>query len=89
MEEQSEEQIISRLLELENEGQASQRAELTGERFVSLLQDPESGSGYVLLHGLDVTEGAEVRDRYSSSDEDPLTGESDPTDGQEQTDTLS
>jgi hypothetical protein len=140
MEEQSEEQIISRLLELENEGQASQRAELTGERFLSLLQDPESGRGFVLVHGLDetegaevppgtefweyprwddaeraynqlleedrqagelvevdseeglgdsATEGAEVRDRYSASDEDPLTGEAEPTEGQEQTDKLS
>ena len=60
MEEQSEEQIISRLMALENDGQATQRAELTGERFLSLLQDPESGRGYVLLHGLDETEGAEV-----------------------------
>jgi hypothetical protein len=140
MEEQSEEQIISRLLSLENDGQATQRAELTGERFLSLLQDPASGRGYVLLHGLDETEGAEVppgtefweypkweeaerayaqlldedskagelvevdsdeglgdsgsegaevRDRYSAVDEDPLTGESEETLGQEQTDTLS
>ena len=43
MEEQSEEQLISRLFDLENGGQAAQRAELTGERFVSLIQDPDSG----------------------------------------------
>lgn len=60
MQEQSEEQIISRLLELENSGQAEQRAELTGERFLALIQDPDTGTGYVLQHGLDETEGAEV-----------------------------
>jgi hypothetical protein len=124
MQERSEEQIISRLFELENSGQAEQRAELTGERFIALIQDPDTGTGYVLQHGLDETEGAEVppgtefydyptweearrafrqllaekrrageiveedstegmgdsetggaevRDRYSASDEDPLT----------------
>jgi hypothetical protein len=60
MEEQSEEQVISRLFELENDGQPTQRAELTGERFLSLIQDPANGRGYVFLHGLDETEGAEV-----------------------------
>jgi hypothetical protein len=125
MEERSEEQVISRLFDLENEGQAAQRAELTGERFLSLIQDPANGRGYVFQHGLDETEGAEVpagtefweyptwdeaeraygqlldedrragelletdsdeglgdsetdgaevRDRYSASDEDPLMG---------------
>ncbi len=49
MEDRSEEQIISRLFDLENDGQAAQRAELTGERL-----------GYVFQHGLDETEGAEV-----------------------------
>lgn len=60
MEERSEEQVISRLFDLENDGRAAQRAELTGERFLSLIQDPESGLGYVFQHGLDETEGAEV-----------------------------
>lgn len=60
MEERSEEQIISRLFALENDGQATQRAELTGERFVSLIQDPIDGLAYVFQHGLDDTEGAEV-----------------------------
>ena len=59
MEERSEEQTISRLFELENGGQAAQRAELTGERFLSLIQDPD-GHAYVFQHGLDETEGAEV-----------------------------
>ncbi len=126
MEDRSEEQIISRLFDLENDGQAAQRAELTGERFISLIQDPVNGVGYVFQHGLDETEGAEVppgtefweyptwdeaerayaqlvaedrqagevvetdseeglgdsdadgaevRDRYSASDEDPLIGD--------------
>jgi hypothetical protein len=60
MEERSEEQLISRLFDLENDGQAAQRAELTGERFISLIQDPNSGQAYVFQHGLDETEGAEV-----------------------------
>jgi hypothetical protein len=60
MEERSEEQVMSRLFDLENSGQAAQRAELTGERFISLIQDPVSGRAYVFQHGLDETEGAEV-----------------------------
>jgi hypothetical protein len=60
MDDRSEEQIISRLFDLENDGQAAQRAELTGERFISLIQDPVNGLGYVFQHGLDETEGAEV-----------------------------
>jgi hypothetical protein len=60
MEERSEEQVISRLFELENAGQAAERAELSGERFLSLIQDPVNGLGYVFQHGLDETEGAEV-----------------------------
>ena len=124
MEELSEEQVIDRLYTLENDGLAEQRAELTGERFLSLLNDPDSGRAYVFRHGVDDSEGAEVpegtefwqyprldeaqrayfqlleeareagelveedseedigdsetggaevRDRYSASDEDPLT----------------
>src|SRR6195256_6227409 len=60
MEERSEEQVMSRLFDLENGGQAAQRAELTGERFISLIQDPDNGLAYVFQHGLDETEGAEV-----------------------------
>jgi hypothetical protein len=60
VEERSEEQVISRLFDLENGGQAAQRAELSGERFLSLIQDPLNGLGYVFQHGLDETEGAEV-----------------------------
>lgn len=60
MEERSEEQIITRLFELENDGQAAERAELTGQRYISLIQDPVKGRAYVFQHGLDETEGAEV-----------------------------
>ena len=60
MAERSEEQIISRLLELENSGQSDRRAELSGGEFLSLIHDPDTGRGYVLRHGLDETEGAEV-----------------------------
>ena len=60
MQEKSEEQVLSRLFELENEGQAERRAELTGQRFISLIQDPDSGRGFILRHGVDETEGAEI-----------------------------
>jgi len=60
MQERSEEQVISRLLELENDGQAERRAELTNERFLALLHDPDDGMSYVLRHGTDQTEGAEI-----------------------------
>jgi hypothetical protein len=60
MEERSEEQVISRLFDLENGGQAAQRAELTRDRFISLIEDPNDGRAYVFQHPLDETEGAEV-----------------------------
>ena len=60
MQERSEEQVLSRLFELENEGQAERRAELSGQRFISLIQDPDSGRGFILRHGVDETEGAEI-----------------------------
>jgi hypothetical protein len=60
MEERSEEQVMSRLFDLETSGQAAQRAELSGERFLSLIQDPDNGRAYVFQHPLDETEGAEV-----------------------------
>jgi hypothetical protein len=60
MQDRSEEQILSRLLELENGGQSERRVRLTGERFLTLLHDPDSGRSYVLRHGTDETEGAEV-----------------------------
>lgn len=60
MEQRSEEEIVARLLELENGGQADRRAELTDERFLSLLHDPDTGRSYILRHGTDETEGAEI-----------------------------
>lgn len=74
VQERSEEQIISRLLELENEGQAERRAELSQERFLTLLHDPDSGRSYGLRHGVDDTEGAEIPAgteffEYASADE--------------------
>jgi hypothetical protein len=60
MQEQSEEQILSRLLELDNAGQAERRTQLSGERYLSLIIDPDTGRGYVLQHGVDDTEGAEI-----------------------------
>ena len=60
MEERSEEQIISRLFELENSGQAERRAELSEERYLSLIHDPDRTRAYVFQHGMDETEGAEV-----------------------------
>src|ERR1700682_3711050 len=60
MQERSEEQIISRLFELENSGQAERRTELSEERYLSLIHDPDGDRAYVFQHGTDETEGAEV-----------------------------
>ena len=56
----SEEQITTRLFELENAGEADRRARLLGERYLSLLQDDESGQAYVFRHGVDNTEGGTI-----------------------------
>jgi hypothetical protein len=74
MQNRSEEEIISRALALENDGQAERRAELTGERFLSLISDPDTGRSYILKHGVDDTEGAEIPQgtelyEYPTSDE--------------------
>ena len=60
MQERSEEQIISRLFELENSGSAERRTELSEERYLSLIHDPDGDRAYVFQHGTDETEGAEV-----------------------------
>ena len=60
MQERSEEEILSRLFDLENGGQADRRVELEGERYLSLIHDPDTGRAYVLQHGTDDTEGAEI-----------------------------
>jgi hypothetical protein len=60
MPERSEEEIISRLLELENEEQVERRVRLRGEKYLSLVHDPDNGRSYILRHGTDETEGAEI-----------------------------
>lgn len=60
MQDRSENEIVSRLLELENEGEADRRVELTGERYLSLIHDPQNGRAYVFRHGVDDTEGADL-----------------------------
>lgn len=61
MEDRSENQIVGRLLELENGDQAERRVRLSGERYLSLLEDPDSGRSYVFRHGVEnIGEGAEV-----------------------------
>ena len=74
VQERSEEQIVSRLLELESDGQAERRAKLTDERFLSLVNDPDNGRSYVLRHRADDTEGAEIPEgselyEYATPDE--------------------
>lgn len=56
----SENEIVSRLLELENDEQAERRVRLAGERYLSLLQDPDNGRSYVFRHGVDNFDGADV-----------------------------
>jgi len=60
MQERSETEILARLLELETTGQAERRARLAGESYLALVHDPDSGRSYVLRHGTDATEGAEI-----------------------------
>jgi len=60
MRDQSEEQILDRLFTIENSGEAERRAELTGERYLTLIHDPETDRGYILQHGVDDTEGVEI-----------------------------
>jgi hypothetical protein len=56
----SENEILSRLLDLENDEQAERRVRLAGERYLSLLQDPDNGRTYVFRHGVDSFDGADV-----------------------------
>src|SRR5919198_5106122 len=55
MQERSEVQLIDRLLKLESQDQSERRAELTDERFLALIEDPDSGRGYVFRHGVNVS----------------------------------
>jgi len=58
--ERSEEQILSRLLDLENRDQAERRVRLAGEHYLTLLQDPDNGLSYVLRHSTDEAEGVGI-----------------------------
>lgn len=60
VQERSEEQIVSRLFELENGGEAEQRVRLRGEKYMTLLHDPDNDRSYVFRHGVDDTEGVEI-----------------------------
>lgn len=60
MQERSENQTLSHLLELDNTGQAERRVRLVDESYLSLINDPDTGRGFVLRHGVDDTEGAEI-----------------------------
>ena len=60
MQERSEEQIISRLLDLESDEQVERRVRIRGERYIALVHDPDNGRSYILRHGTDETEGAEI-----------------------------
>src|SRR2546428_403006 len=73
MEERSEEQGISRPLGVEKGGEGGPPAQLTGERYLTLLHDPDTGRSYILRHGNDDTEGAEIPEgtefyEYASAD---------------------
>lgn len=72
MEDRSENQIVDRLLQLENDDQAERRVRLSGERYLSLLQDPDSGRSYVFRHGVDDTEGADVPEESEFYEYDTL-----------------
>ena len=60
MQERSEEQIIARLLGLENDERAERRVRLKGERYLALVHEPDNGRSYILRHGTDETEGAQI-----------------------------
>lgn len=60
MQQFDDEQLEARLFELENQDLADRRAELTGERWLSLIHDPDSDAAYVFRHGVDTTDGAEI-----------------------------
>ncbi len=114
MEESSEEQVISRLFDLENDGQAAhfqhgldetEGAEVppgtefwqystldeAARAYAQLLQEDRQAGELVETDseeglGDSDTDGAEVRDRYSASDEDLLIGGEDEDKVGQQTD---
>lgn len=56
----AEQPLEATLIDLENQGLADRRSELTGQRFLSLIHDQDSDRAYVLQHGTDETDGAEI-----------------------------
>ena len=65
---------LAQLWHLENEGRADRRAELEGERFVSLFTDVLGGRSYVFEHGVedatdDVSVGDAELERYETADQ--------------------
>ncbi len=44
-------QVLSRLWELESAGEADQRAQLAGGQYLSLFLDTDDGQSYVFRHG--------------------------------------
>ncbi len=47
----SEQEVLTRLFELENDEEADRRARLTGDRYLSLFLGKVDGKSYVFLHG--------------------------------------
>jgi hypothetical protein len=65
---------LAQLWHLENEGRADRRAELAGERFVSLFTDVLGGRSFVFEHGAeDATDDVSVGDaefeEYENADQ--------------------
>lgn len=60
MQREEDEELESRLYELETQDLADRRAELTGERWLSLIHDQLSSRAFVFRHGVEDTEGGGV-----------------------------
>jgi hypothetical protein len=69
----SDQQIMTQLWEIENAGEADRRAELTGQRFLSLFLEKVDGHSHVFRHGLDDLDGFDTGDaefwEYETADE--------------------
>lgn len=57
---EDDQELEARLFELEIQDLADRRAELSGERWLSLIHDPTGDGAYVFRHGVDSTEGGAV-----------------------------
>ncbi|MBO0690516.1 MAG: hypothetical protein J2P40_13215 [Candidatus Dormibacteraeota bacterium] len=60
MQREDDEELASRLYELETQDLADRRAELTGDRWLSLIHDQVSSRAYVFRHGVEDTESGGV-----------------------------